>query len=162
MAAENYSSEIVAAVIAAVSALSGVALAHLFSQRQRLSQQQWDVRERHYMELLRHLTKARLSLKQQCEYFDEPGSEYHDYSNNERFRKLGESAQESLAALEELMGPARVFLSPNAIRALEDLMRGTWNASMDSLHVGEYVDAAAKLVEKAEAEVLAAAKSHLG
>lgn len=158
---DNYSSEIIAAIIAAVSVLSGVAMTHWFSQRQQRTHLQWEVRERHYMELLRHLTKARLNLYQQSEYFDEPGSEYQDYSRDERFVRLGKTAQDSLAALEELTGPARVFLSSKAIGALEDMRRGTWGASVDALHVGEYVTAAAELVAKAEEEVLSAAKSDL-
>jgi hypothetical protein len=160
-AVDNYSSEIIAAMIAAVSVLSGAAMTHWLSQRQQRGQQQWDARERHYMELLRHLTKARLNLSEQSEYFDEPGSEYHDHSKNERFVRLGKAAHESLAALEELTGPARVFLSPKSISALEEMRRGTWHASMGASHIGEYIAAAVKLVEKAEAEVLAAAKTHL-
>lgn len=159
---DNYWSEVITAIIAAVSALSGVALAHFLAQRQQRSQQQWEARQRHYMELLRHLTKARLNLRAQADYFDDqPGSEHADYSKNERFVRLGEAAQESLAALDELAGPARIFLSPKAISALEEMKRATYGASIDASYAGEYAAAASKLIEKAEAEVLAAAKSHL-
>lgn len=158
---DNYPSGIITALIAALSALIAAAITHWLSQRRQRGQQQWEARERHYMELLRHLTMARLNLSGQSEYFDDPGSEYHDYSKNERFVRLGKVADESLAALEELTGPARVFLSAKAISALEEMRRGTWHASMDAPHISEYIAAALELVEKAEAEVLAAAKSHL-
>jgi hypothetical protein len=48
----------------------------------------------------------------------------------------------SVALVPHTLMTARVFLFSKAINALEQLVRGTWNASMDSMHAGEYVAAA--------------------
>lgn len=149
------------AIIAALSVLSGVALTHHFAQRQWRNQQQWAVREKHYMELLRQLTRARLSLETQSEYFEQPWSPADDVRADPRFVQLRKDAREAFATVEELAGPARVFLSPQAILALEDLVRSHWSVSMDAMHLGEYVAEALALVKKADLEVLAAANAHL-
>lgn len=151
----------VAPIAALVGTALGAWLLDHFSGKRWLRQQQWAAREKYYVDLLTHLTKAEMGLQGQSEYYHEPGSEYQNYSNDERFARLGRAAYEALHAVEELAGPARLFLSQEAIDALQTLVREDWNAAFDSAHSGEYIDKALPLVQKAETAVLAAAQTQL-
>jgi hypothetical protein len=127
-----------------------------------LTQQQWELRERHYAALLTQLTKLRLSLKDRASYFIEPGSE-HDpkRSEGEHFRKLSEIGSESYQTLCELIGPASIFLSNTAIGSLENLMREHWHVTEFSVCDAEYVEQSLRLVDVAYKAVLSEAKAEL-
>jgi hypothetical protein len=158
---DEYLPQFVAAAIALTGAIVGALVQHLLAQKQIRAQQQWTAREKHYMELLRHLSKAKVASGRLCEYYMEPESEHNDYSRDPRFRELGAVRDKSLAATRELARPAAVFLSGQAIDALKELELKTWDASMESVHVGEYIETLDTLIARAESEVLKAARTHL-
>jgi hypothetical protein len=149
----------------AITSLGGVALGawlvDRFTGNRWLRQQQWASREQHYLNLLTHLNKARMDLERQGTYYDVPGSEHNDYSGNEHFIALGNAISESLNAVRELSGPARVFLAKPAIDALEKLDREERQAEEHSMFQGEYIDTTLPLVREAENVVLAAAQLQL-
>jgi hypothetical protein len=153
------------ALIAPVSALLGTALGAWavdhFAGKRWLAQQQWAARERYYADLLTNLRKAELSLHAQDEYYIEPGSEHRDLSDNERFQRLGHIADEALETVQQLAGPAGVFLPQAAIAALEKLARENWHAAFTASFPGEYIDSALPLVREAKRAVLEAATSQL-
>ncbi|VWX36527.1 conserved hypothetical protein [Limnobacter sp. 130] len=132
------------------------------SRKNWLTQQQWAIREQHYMSLLSHLMKLSLSLEDRNSYYMEPGSE-HDRtrSQGEHFKELSRVGYESYQAIRELIGPASVFLSDKAIESLEQLVRDHWGAAEFSAGTAEYVSKALKLVEIAQSAVLAEARNEL-
>jgi hypothetical protein len=127
-----------------------------------LSQQQWAIREQHYMNLLKQLTLLKNSLLDQSTYYIQPGSE-HDQSipENPHFQNLSQNAFKSFQAIRELMGPAAIFLSGNAIGALDQLVKEHWHVENFSSCTEEYVSGTLKLVEAAHSVILAEAKSQL-
>jgi hypothetical protein len=127
-----------------------------------LTQQQWAIREQHYMSLLTHLTKLKLSLQDRESYYMEPGSA-HDQarSNGKYFHELSRVGHESYQAIRELIDPASVFLSGKAIESLEQLVHDHWNVAEFSACTAEYVSEALNLVETAQLAVLAEAKNEL-
>jgi hypothetical protein len=132
------------------------------SGRNWLSQQQWSIREQRYSELLSHLTKLRLSLQDRGDYFMEPWPAYDQSSKEgEHFKELARRGYESYQAIRELIGPASVFLSANAIDALEELVREHWSVAEFSICTADYVTSALKLVDAAHAAVLTEARSEL-
>ncbi len=132
------------------------------SRKNWLTQQQWSIREQHYISLLTHLTKLKLSLQDRDSYFMEPGSE-HDQSRSEceHFQELARVGHESYQVIRELIGPASVFLSARAIESLEQLVRDHWSVAEFSACTAEYVSEALKLVEVAHSAVLAEARNEL-
>jgi hypothetical protein len=126
-----------------------------------LSQQQWALREKYYVELLTQLNKLYLTLLDRSEYYLEPKSE-HDMTIAEkpRFVALAKRGADALNEIRQLMGPASIFLSDSAIQSLQNLVRDHWNVAFDS-HPDEYVTRTLELVSKANAEVLAEAKKQL-
>jgi hypothetical protein len=152
-------------LVAPGAALLGTALGAWlldhYSGRRWLRQQQWAAREKRYIDLLVQLTKAELALQAQDEYYMEPGSQHVDHSKSERFMQLGSAAAEALRSVEELAGPAQVFLSQKAIDALRELVREDWNAAFGSAHPGEYIEKALSLVQNARATVVTEAKTQL-
>jgi hypothetical protein len=127
-----------------------------------LSQQQWAIREQHYMSLLTNLTTLKNSLLDQSSYYIQPGSE-HDQSipDSPHFQELSRRAYKSYQSIRELMGPAAIFLSSSAIEALEDLVKEHWHVENFSSCTEEYVSGALKLVETAHAVILAEARNQL-
>lgn len=151
----------VAPIAALVGTALGAWLLDHFSGKRWLEQQQWAAREKYYVDLLTRLTTVEMSLQQQSVYYEEPGSEYHDHSKDEKFARLSKSAYEALQAVEEIAGPARLFLSQDAIDALQELVREDWHAAYATVHPGEYIDKALPLVQRAAAAVLTAAQAQL-
>lgn len=132
------------------------------SRKSWLTQQQWAIREQHYMSLLTHLTKLKLSLQDRDSYYMEPGSE-HDRSRSEgkHFQELSRVGHESYQAIRELIGPASVFLSGKAIGSLEQLVSDHWSVTEFSACAAEYVSEALKLIEAAQLAVLEEARNEL-
>lgn len=127
-----------------------------------LRQQQWSIREKHYTELLSHLTKYRLSLEDRADYFMEPGSEHNQsLTEGEHFKELALRGYESYQAIRDLIGPASVFLSENAIDALKELVREHWNVARFSSCPADGITSALKLVDAAQTAVLTEARSEL-
>ncbi len=132
------------------------------SGRNWLSQQQWNIREQRYSELLSHLTRLHLSLQDRNDYFMEPGSAYDEScTEGEHFKELARRGYESYQAIRELIGPASVFLSANAIDALENLVREHWDVAEFSICTAEYITSALNLVNAAHSAVLTEARSEL-
>jgi hypothetical protein len=132
------------------------------SRKSWLTQQQWAIREQHYMSLLKHLTKLKLSLQDRASHYIGPGSE-HDKSRSKgkHFQDLTQVGHESYQAIRELIGPASVFLSGRAIESLEQLVRDHWSVAEFSVCTADYVSQALKLVEAAQSAVLAEARNEL-
>lgn len=132
------------------------------SRRTWLTQQQRAIREKHYMDLLAHLTKLKLSLQDRDSYYTEPGSEHNmTIAQDERFQELGRIGNASYQAIRELIGPASVFLSDKAINSLEHLVRDHWNIAEFSICTADYVSTALKLVDAAQSIILAEARNEL-
>ncbi|MEX8517070.1 MAG: hypothetical protein AB3X44_00970 [Leptothrix sp. (in: b-proteobacteria)] len=131
-------------------------------RRSWLTQQQWAIREQHYMNLLSHLMKLKLSLEDRDSYFLEPGSDYNDnLSKGEHFMNLAKIGHDSYQTIRELIGPASIFLSSKAIKSLEHLVRDYWSTAEFSLCTAEYISVALKLVEEAQSAVLSEARNEL-
>lgn len=127
-----------------------------------LTQQQWAIRETHYVGLLTHLTKLKLSLQDRDAQYMEPGSE-HDQKISETtyFQELSHVGNDAYQAIRELIGPASIFLSATAIDALESLVRDHWGAAENSMCTADYVATALKQVQSAHVAVLTEARKDL-
>jgi hypothetical protein len=123
----------------------------------------WELKREITWDLLSHLTKAQVSLSSQsADYYLEPRSEHRNYSEDKGFLKLSRTASAALRAVEELTGPAQLFLSQEAIDALQNLAREEWHADYDAgADRKGYIDKTLPLVQQAQATVLAAAKAEL-
>lgn len=127
-----------------------------------LRQQQWAIREQHYMNLLSHLMKLKISLQDRDAYYLRPGSEHDEnLSKSESFQRLAQVGYESYQSIRELIGPASVFLSPKAIQSLEQLVREHWQIQEFSVCTAEYILDALKLVDDAQLLILTEARSEL-
>lgn len=122
----------------------------------------WELKREITWTLLTHLAKAHVSLTAQSTWYVEPGSEHEDNSGNAAFAQLSRTAAAALYTVEELIGPAQLFLSQEAIEALQKLAREEWHAGYsagaDRL---EYIEKTLALIEQAQATVLAVAKAEL-
>lgn len=137
------------------------------SNRTWLLQQQWAIREQKYAELLKYLTKFRVAIHGQEEYFMEP-YDPHDsawmrsVSENSNFKKLDQRIIEANEALRELIGPASIFLSDKTIAALNEMEAENFGiANFSALHLGDYVEETRKVVDAAYEAVLQEARSEL-
>lgn len=132
------------------------------SGRTWLTQQQWEIRETHYVGLLTHLTKLKLSLQDRYAKYSSPGSEYdQEISETPHFQRLERIGSEAYQAIRELIGPASIFLSAKAIDALEALVREHWDVAEHSICTADYVATALKLVRVAQEAVLVEARKDL-
>ena len=133
------------------------------SRKAWVTQQQWNIRERIYSDLVTNLALLKLSIEDRKEYFSEPGSEYSgDVEGTEHFKRLLQQGTSSFSKLRESIGPASIFLSGKTILALEELISDQWNIAMDALCAADYVTTFLPAVEKAYSLVLAEAKHELG
>lgn len=137
------------------------------SNRTWLLQQQWAIREQKYAELLKYLTKFRVAIHEQQEYFTEP-YDPHDakwmqsISENSNFQTLGQRIIEADEVLRELIGPASIFLSDKTIAALNQMQSDNYGiANFSAQHLGEYVEETRKVVDAAYDAVLQEARSEL-
>lgn len=127
-----------------------------------LTQQQWAVREQHYMNLLLHLRRLQLSLEARSLCYMEPGSEHDEViPESEHYQYLARAFSESHQAIRELIGPASIFLSDKSIKALKLMEEELWAAHEFSGCAAEYVEKSLGLVEAAQAAVLSEAKNEL-
>jgi hypothetical protein len=132
------------------------------SRRTWLTQQQWNIRERFYSELVTNLALLKLSIEDRKEYFDEPGSEHRlEVEDTEHFKRLVHQGADAFSKLREQIGPASIFLSEKTISALEALVSEQWHISMDALCTADYVSTFYPYVEKAYTEILAEARDEL-
>lgn len=135
----------------------------VLSGAQWLTQQQWSIREQRYSSLLLELARLHASLVHRATYFIGPGSEHNDAIPEKPAYK--EQSRRGLAALEairEQMGPAEVFLSPEAIAALTALDAAEWDlVNFGAICHDDYVTQALALVEEARDAVLRQAKAEL-
>lgn len=133
------------------------------SSRVWLLQQQWNIREQRYAELLSHLTKFRWALLDQADYFQVP----HDTNNeslmvDDRFKGLQQRANESRLALRDLVGPSSIFLSDSTIAALNKMEVDHYPiANYDAMCLSEYVDETLRVVNTAYSAVLEEARAEL-
>jgi hypothetical protein len=127
------------------------------------SQQQWVIREKHYVDLLRHVWLLRNATRDQDMYFQEPGSEHNErhIAGQPHFRALADVANESYQKIRELMGPAAIFLSNKTMGALERLVDGHESVAEHAMCTAEYVSEASNLADVAYTAVLAEAKNEL-
>jgi hypothetical protein len=127
------------------------------------SQQQWVIREKHYVDLLRHLWLLKNAMRDQDMYFREPGSEHNEsyISKQPHFIALTERADKAYQTIRELMGPAAIFLSKETMGALGRLVSGHEAVAEQSMCTAEYVSEASNLAQVAYDAVLAEAKNEL-
>jgi hypothetical protein len=153
---------ILAALVGALAVLAGGLLQHFSTSRQWGAQQRWSARERYYTKMLTHLGRLRLSLESQHEHFatSPPGVEHLPLPAH--FDRLQKEAGKAIRELRRMVGPARLYLSAEATRALEEMDHATYSVAVDAIHTGEYVEKALPFVEKAEKEVLSVARDELG
>lgn len=142
------------AVMALLGIMAGAILEHFFSRRNWLRQQQWGIREKYYTDLLYNLRKLRLSLQDRAGFFEEPGSEYSNYDDDESFKALAHRGGEAFHAIRELTGPACIFLSGKTVGTLEELNCEQWNAAQFSVCTAEYVRKLLAVVEEAEGAIV--------
>lgn len=151
-------SGLVGAIIGASASLLTVGIQF----RHWLTQQRWNNRERHYMDLLSNLNRLKLSLEDRDDYYAQPGSEHiASLSEGEHFQLLSRIGYEALKAVREQVGPASVFLSPKAIAALEKLVTENWHASEGSVCTADYIRSTLPLAAAAYSAVLEEAKQEL-
>ena len=128
------------------------------------SQQQWSAREQYYSKLLTHLHHFRMALDDLSDYYLEPGTEHMpDDHCGENFHKLRADASSSYTEVQKLMGPAAIFLTPQAVESLAKLFnehRGL--ANFGAVCTADYVCGANSLATSAYDRVLQEAKAHLG
>jgi uncharacterized membrane-anchored protein YhcB (DUF1043 family) len=138
--------------------------------KQRLSshtwrtQQQWSSRERYYNQLLTQLHHFKLALDDLSDYYIEPGTEHMpDSERGEAFQKLLADASAANAEIKRLVGPAALFLSARAVKALGELMEKHWGlATFEVICTADYVSGAHSLVSAAYEHVLREARVQLG
>lgn len=128
-----------------------------------LTQQQWNIRERFYSELVTNLALLKLSIEDRKEYFDEPGSEHRvEIEETEHFKRLVQQGADAFSKLRGQIGPASIFLSDKTIRALEALVSEQWHVSMDAICTADYVSTFYPYVETAYTAILSEARNELG
>jgi len=133
------------------------------SRRAWLTQQQWNIRERFYAEIITNLALWRLSIEDRKEYFSESGSEHNvGIEEGEHFKRLVQQGAEAFSKVREQIGPASIFLSETTIRALENLVSEQWHVSMDAICAADYLTTLEPYVEKAYETILSEAKNELG
>ena len=128
------------------------------------SQQQWSAREQYYSKLLTHLHHFRMALDDLSDYYLEPGTEHMpDDQRGENFHKLRADASSSYTEVQKLLGPAAIFLSPQAVESLAKLFNEHWGlANFGAVCTADYVSGANSLATSAYDRVLHEAKAHLG
>ena len=132
------------------------------SSRHWLRQQNWSRREQFYLDLLSELTKLQASLTDRNAYFMEPGAEYNSsIPEQPHYLKLMEQGHAAYQRIQELVGPAAVFLSERSVNILRKLIGDYWEAAEFSSHHAEFLSSAVQDVDYAYVEVLAEAKSEL-
>lgn len=145
-----------------LGAFGGILLGSYLSRDSWFRQRRLVNREKYYLKLLAKLDKAERNFGKQSEFFEEPGAEYEDYSDDDRFKKARKDAADALRGVKKLIGPAEVFLSPKAIAALRELILEEWHAGYDAVDQSGYVRKVLSLVSGAQTAVLKAAKEDLG
>ncbi len=127
-----------------------------------LNQQHWNIQEQHYVNLLTHLTRFKLSLQDRNDYYDEPGSQFDETrAHSEHFQQLAKIGSDSYQAIRELIGPASIFLSSESMEALNELTHSHWGVAEYSACTADYVSKTLTLVEKAQSTIVAQAKKEL-
>lgn len=127
------------------------------------SQQQWSAREQYYSKLLTHLHLFRMALDDLSDYYLEPGTEHMpDDQRGERFHRLLTDASSSYTEVQKLLGPAAIFLSPQAVESLTKLFNEHWGlANFGAICTADYVSGAQELATAAYDRVLHEAKAQL-
>jgi len=128
-----------------------------------LTQQQWNIREQFYSELVTNLALLKLSIEDRKKYYDEPGSEHRvEIEEAEHFKRLVQQGADAFSKLRGKIGLASIFLSDNTIRALEDLVSEQWHVSTDAICTADYVSTFYPYVETAYTAILSEARKELG
>lgn len=142
--------------------LLGIIVAAVVGYKSWAKQQRWANRERHYSDILSTLTKLKISLQVRASCYLEPGSE-HDNTipKSAHFQGVSRKGNDAYQQLQELVGPASVFLSNEAIVSLEKLIREHWEKGEYSMCTAEFVRESLKLTETTLEVVLAQAKGEL-
>ncbi|MDD4929502.1 MAG: hypothetical protein PHP85_09520 [Gallionella sp.] len=127
-----------------------------------LRQQNWSRREQFYLDLLSELTRLHISLTDRNNYYMEPGSEYNSsIPEQPHYQKLTGQGHAAYQKIQELVGPAAVFLSERSLNILRKLIGDYWEAAEFSSHHAEFLGSAVQNVDYAYVEILAEAKAEL-
>lgn len=154
----NATKEDIAAITEKVEAVK-VTLA----SRGWVKQQHWTNREKHYMELLSHLTVLKNGYDDLFDLFPEPwttgvpGNEARD----EKYEFLHESLKTSRHAVRSKIGPAAVFLSDVAVGTLEKMWADADAFANNAVDLEEYYSMWASNASAAYEIVLSEAKRDL-
>jgi hypothetical protein len=127
------------------------------------NQQYWSIKEKHYTEILKHLTICKSTIIDRLEFYQTPCSEYDDScSNTELFINLSQKAQVSFLVLRDLIGPASIFLSDTTIETLTVLNKEHAGiANYGAVCMKDYLESTYKEVDKAFCSVLYEARNQL-
>lgn len=122
----------------------------------------WPGREKYYYEILMYLGIWKNSLNDRLNYYQEPGSEYHDYSNNLFFQKQIQIAGQATGIIREQLNVARLFLSKSSVIAIEELINEYWVISEHkAINDNDYLKLTHAVVKKAYDLILADASRDL-
>jgi len=134
----------------------------LLSQKAWLNQQQWVAREKYYAALLADLQIFRQTMLELTGYYMEPGSEHtKDSEQGEYFNTLLTRTNESHRRIQQMAGPAAIYLSKPSSESLQQFSIKYWNSANFSACTAEYVDRGYNMVAALYDVVLAEANKHL-
>lgn len=134
----------------------------LLSSKTWRSQKQWSALEQYYSSLLTNLHKFKMSLSDLSDYYMEPGSEHTpDSKQSQHFHALLESSHASYKELQQLIGPAALYLSDGSMKTLDELVNQHWHLVNFSDCTADYVSAANSLASAAYTAILSEAKGQL-
>jgi hypothetical protein len=126
------------------------------------SKGQWPGREKYYYEILMNLGIWKNSLNDRLNYYQQPGSEYYDYSNNAFFQKQSQIAGQATGIIRDQLNVARLFLSKSSVLAIEELISEHWVISEHkAINNNDYLELTYAEVKKAYDLILADASRDL-
>lgn len=127
-----------------------------------LGQQQWQLREKHYAEILESMFKLKITLEERIGYYRAPGSaQRDDHIRTKHFEDQTYLGAEAFEKVQRLTGPASIVISDRAVQALTGLGREHRDILERSVNLAEYLNAFQAAVSASYERVLEEAKVQL-
>jgi len=127
-----------------------------------VSQQQWQLKERYYSEILENLYKFKITLDDRSDFFLEPGSEHHtSYQSNEHYQHHQRQGSNALEKVYRLSGSGAIVISEAASNALSELRSDQWVNSHHTMCEAEFISKSLENVNHIYTVVLSEAKNEL-